>query len=134
MKFHLRAAIIGSSSLLPFLPVLAQPNAAVPAPPAPLLDDRIERPETALRVHTEIYALPYAAGRTIAALPGHRHPGHVYVYVLEGHVVSSLDGAPPTTYGPGQAWQERPGQLHRILNPDAGTVARILVTMVDPLS
>ena len=133
MKFGLRlaTAMISHCLLILALPVHAQ-LAPVPPRPAPLIDETIERPATAVRVHMEIYSLPYAPGRTFEALPGHRHPGHVYVYVLEGHVASSLDGAPPTTYGPGQTWQERPGQLHRILNPEAGTVARILVTMIDP--
>src|SRR4051812_30295876 len=135
MSFALRlATVMAGYFLLGFsLAADAQPSAVPPGPPR-LIDDTIERPAAALRVHMEIYALPYAPGRTIAALPGHRHPGHVYVYVLEGHVVSSLDGAPATTYGPGQTWQERPGQLHRILNPEAGSVARILVTMVDPVA
>lgn len=67
-------------------------------------------------------AIPEAAGRnvliaTVSYTPGqasdaHMHPGSIFAYVLEGHVVSQLEGSPAKTYGPGESWYEPPGAHH----------------------
>ena len=47
-----------------------------------------------------------------AAAPQHRHPAHTIVYVVSGHVESSVDDQDPIIYGPGDVWYESPMQLH----------------------
>jgi quercetin dioxygenase-like cupin family protein len=53
----------------------------------------------------------YALGQ--ASLP-HLHAGSVFAYVLEGEVVSQLEGQPPITYKAGQSWYEAPRVPHLV--------------------
>jgi quercetin dioxygenase-like cupin family protein len=60
--------------------------------------------------------------------PPHRHPGWQFIYVLEGKVVSQMEGEPAREYEPGQAWYEARDHLHQnIGNPSPDTWAKILV-------
>jgi len=57
----------------------------------------------------------------------HRHPGPVFVYVLEGDVEVEIEGAPPKVYHPGEIFSEVPRQLHlSTRNAGDGRPARIL--------
>jgi len=56
-----------------------------------------------------ILIVSYEPGQTSAP---HRHPGSVFAYVLEGSVVSQLEGAPAQTYTQGQSWYEPPRARH----------------------
>jgi quercetin dioxygenase-like cupin family protein len=49
-----------------------------------------------------------------AASPPHRHPGAIYAYVAEGEIECALDDGPVVRYAAGQAWMEKPGQVHRV--------------------
>ncbi|WP_244816230.1 cupin domain-containing protein [Caballeronia sp. Lep1P3] len=83
-------------------------------------------------------AVPEAAGKnvliaTVAYRPGqasepHRHPGSIFAYVLQGHVVSQLEGSAARTYGPGESWYEPPG-AHHIVSKNASSTepAKLLV-------
>lgn len=56
---------------------------------------------------------------TVSYLPGqasapHRHAGSVFAYVLEGAVVSQLEGEKPVTYKAGQSWYEPPHKPHLV--------------------
>lgn len=42
----------------------------------------------------------------------HRHPGHVFVYMLDGSMTSQVEGSEPKTYSAGQMFYEAPNQLH----------------------
>ena len=53
----------------------------------------------------------YAPGQASAP---HLHPGSVFAYVLEGEVVSQLEGQPAVTYGVGQSWYEPPRAAHLV--------------------
>ncbi|WP_321890306.1 cupin domain-containing protein [Paraburkholderia bannensis] len=86
-------------------------------------------------------AIPEAPGKlvlmaTVSYLPGqssapHMHPGSIFAYVLEGHVVSQLDGAPARTYGPGESWYEAPGAHHLVSrNASPTQPAKLLVFAV----
>lgn len=44
----------------------------------------------------------------------HFHPGSVFAYVLEGSVVSQLEGTEAKTYTQGQSWYEPPGAHHLV--------------------
>ncbi|MDN0073758.1 cupin domain-containing protein [Crenobacter sp. SG2303] len=69
-------------------------------------------------------ALPDAPGTQAQALrvdfaPGatskpHRHPGPVFVVVVDGEVESALDGGPVVHYKAGDTWYEAPGQVHSV--------------------
>lgn len=85
------------------------------------LDD-IEHREVRMEVVT------FAPG---AEAPQHRHPGHVFVYVLEGEIVSQLEDGPAETYKAGDSFYEPTNGLHAVTkNPSASETAKILVTMI----
>lgn len=85
------------------------------------LDD-IENREVRMEVVT------FAPG---AAAPQHRHPGHVFVYVLEGEIVSQLDDGPADTFKAGDSFYEPTNGLHAVTkNPSDTETAKILVTMI----
>jgi len=46
--------------------------------------------------------------------PSHRHDGAIYAYVAEGAVITALDDGGEQRFEAGQAWFERPGQVHRV--------------------
>src|SRR5690242_1498342 len=52
-----------------------------------------------------VLLVEYAAG---ASSKPHRHPGHVFAYVLDGAVISEVDPGQPIKYTKGQMWYEPP--------------------------
>ena len=87
------------------------------------------------------HALPEAPGKqatliTVSYAPGqasapHLHPGSVFAYVLEGSVVSQLDGEEAKTYTQGQSWYEAPGSRHLVSrNASDSAPAKIVVWLV----
>jgi quercetin dioxygenase-like cupin family protein len=76
-------------------------------------------------------ALPEAPGKhvamaTVMFAPGqssapHVHPGSLFAYVVQGSVVSQLEGEPAKTYTKGQGWYEPPG-VHHVLCRNASTM------------
>ncbi|WP_201314066.1 cupin domain-containing protein [Dyella sp. EPa41] len=70
---------------------------------------------------------------TVTLAPGqgaapHLHPGSIFAYVLEGSVVSQLEGEPPRTYRQGETWYEAP-RVHHLVTRNASTTqpARLIV-------
>ena len=55
--------------------------------------------------------LEYAPGGSSEA---HRHPGHTFVYVLEGALTAKIDDGPEKSYHPGQMFYEPPMHLHAV--------------------
>src|SRR2546422_5694004 len=49
-----------------------------------------------------------------AASDPHVHPGSVFAYVLEGTVVTQVEGEQPMTYAKGQNWYESPKKPHLV--------------------
>lgn len=85
--------------------------------------------------------LPDAAGKkglmiTVAYEPGqssgaHVHSGSVFAYVLEGAVISQLEGQKPVTYQAGQSWYEAPNTPHLVSrNASDKKPAKLLVWML----
>jgi quercetin dioxygenase-like cupin family protein len=70
----------------------------------------------------------YAPG---AVSEPHIHPGSVVAYVLEGAVVSQLEGGGPVTYTQGQSWYESPKTPH-VLSKNASRTesAKLLVFLL----
>ncbi|HEX8910982.1 MAG TPA: cupin domain-containing protein [Humisphaera sp.] len=85
------------------------------------LDDPVGR-------EARVVTIEYPPGGSTAP---HRHPGAILAYVLSGDVVVRLDGGEEVRYGPGQAWYERPGQLHAVSrNASATRPAELLVVVL----
>jgi quercetin dioxygenase-like cupin family protein len=66
-----------------------------------------------------------------AASDPHVHPGSVFAYVLEGSVVTQLDGEQPVTYTKGQTWYEPPKKPHLVSRNASHTEpAKLLVFLL----
>ena len=75
-----------------------------------------------------VLTVDYAPG---AASDPHVHPGSVFAYVLEGAVVSQLDGGEPITYTKGQSWYESPKKPHIVSkNASKTEPAKLLVLLL----
>lgn len=70
---------------------------------------------------------------TVTLAPGqsaapHLHPGSIFAYVLEGDVVSQLEGQEARTYAAGESWYEPPRTHHLVTrNPSTSKPAKLLV-------
>jgi quercetin dioxygenase-like cupin family protein len=63
--------------------------------------------------------------------PVHRHPGHAFVYVLEGSIVMQMKGDEPVTLRAGQVFYERPGHVHAVgRNASRTEPAKFLVVLI----
>jgi len=73
---------------------------------------------------------------TVAYAPGaasdpHVHPGSVFAYVLEGTVVTQLEGEQTVTYTKGQSWYESPKKPHMVSrNASVTESAKILMFLL----
>jgi quercetin dioxygenase-like cupin family protein len=73
---------------------------------------------------------------TVEYLPGgaslpHRHDANVFVYVLEGSIVTQVDGQDAKTLSAGQTFHESPGDIHRkSANASATQPAKFLAFIV----
>lgn len=75
-----------------------------------------------------VLTVEYAPG---AASDPHVHPGSVFAYVLEGAVVSQLEGGEPITYTRGQSWYESPKKPHVVSkNASKTEPAKLLVFLL----
>jgi quercetin dioxygenase-like cupin family protein len=75
-----------------------------------------------------VLTVDYAPG---AASSPHVHPGSVFAYVLEGTVVTQLEGEQPMTYTKGQSWYESPKKPHMVTkNASVTEPAQLLVVLL----
>ena len=75
-----------------------------------------------------VLTVDYAPG---AASDAHVHPGSVFVYVLEGSVVSQGEGEKSMTYTKGQSWYELPKKPHLVSkNASQTEPAKIIVFLL----
>lgn len=66
-----------------------------------------------------------------AGIGGHRHSGHMFVYVIEGEIVSQLEDGEKIAYKPGEFWYEHPLMLHAdFQNPSATVPAKAVIFSV----
>ena len=66
-----------------------------------------------------------------ASSPPHRHDAHVFLYVLEGAIVTQIAGQDAVTVHPGQTSYESPSDVHLVFaNTDDARPAKVLVVMV----
>jgi quercetin dioxygenase-like cupin family protein len=79
--------------------------------------------------HALFFTVEYAPGQE--SIP-HVHAGSVIAYVLEGAVVSKLDGENEVTYTVGQSWYETPRQNHLVSrNASKTRPAKLLVWILN---
>ena len=78
-----------------------------------------------------VLTVDYAPG---AVSDPHVHPGSVIAYVLEGAVISQLEGGLPARYAKGQGWYEPPKKPH-VVSKNASTTepARLLVFLLSQI-
>jgi quercetin dioxygenase-like cupin family protein len=75
-----------------------------------------------------VQTVDYAPGA--ASIP-HLHPGSAFVYVLEGSVVTQVEGDSPMTYTKGQSWYESPKKPHVVSkNASKTEPAKLLVLLL----
>jgi quercetin dioxygenase-like cupin family protein len=75
-----------------------------------------------------VLTVDYAPG---AASEPHIHPGSVFAYVLEGTVVTQVEGEQPMTYTKGQSWYELPKKPHMVSrNASVTEPAKLLVLLL----
>lgn len=110
---------------------------------APMKGDADEAKPGTLGVHREMLhqsALPnfpdqIVTAMTIEVAPSaivgpHRHGGFVYVYLLEGRLLSQMEGEEPVEYSAGQSWIELAGDLHKHTeNPSKTEPAKFLAVI-----
>lgn len=86
-------------------------------------------------------ALPDLAGKQVVmaivsyapgqASQAHVHSGSVFAYVLEGEVVSQLEGQAPVNYKAGQSWYETPRIGHLVSkNASSTQPAKLLAWLI----
>lgn len=65
-----------------------------------------------------------------AWLPPHRHGGATVIgMVLEGQMLSGMNGNPPKVYQPGETWMELPGCHHTVCDNNSAEVTSKMVAM-----
>ena len=113
------AALAGIMMLMSGIPASAADEGSIPMKQR--LADVIGKEVTVLTVDYE----PGAVSEP------HVHPGSVVTYVLEGAVVSQLEGGRPVTYTQGQSWYESPKTPH-VLSKNASRTepAKLLVFLL----
>ncbi len=70
-----------------------------------------------------------------AAPPGfvggkHFHPGHVFVYILEGSLIVEMEGDAPRKLGPGDVFQEPQGRTMLARNLSSTQGVKLLVFQI----
>jgi len=65
-----------------------------------------------------------------ASSPAHTHPGHLFVYIIEGEYELGINDDPPKLYKAGEVFYEPAGVVHRIgRNPSETERARLVSFM-----
>ena len=122
---HLIACLFAASALLA-IPSIQANDAANGKEAVILLQQRTLLDAPGKKVIVAI--VNYAPGQ---ASFGHAHPGSVVAYVLEGAVVSQVEGEQPVTYKTGDSWYESPRIPHVVSrNASKTESAKLLVWML----
>jgi quercetin dioxygenase-like cupin family protein len=109
----------------------AQPAAApIPKPASETLSPLVEM--TLPNVEGKTFTSAIVDFPPSARAAPHRHgAAFVYAYVLEGTVVSRLEGEPVRTYHRGENWVEQPGAHHLLTENTSRTrPAKLLVVFI----
>jgi quercetin dioxygenase-like cupin family protein len=90
-----------------------------------VLDQALQDPELkGYSLQTQLAELAPQATDTV----DHRHGAEVFGYVIDGAIVTQVNGGEKTTYSAGQMFYESRGALHgHFENPSADKPARVLI-------
>jgi len=128
-----RTTIIGSAFVFIAVAALWVARASAASSPASAGDIHIlSQQPLAGQTGTDVTILTvdYPPG---GSTPRHQHPGTTYAYVLQGAVVSQVNGGPAQTFTTGQMWTEQPHDHHMIAkNASSTEPAKLLVFMIAP--
>lgn len=69
----------------------------------------------------------YAPGASVGK---HHHPGHEFVYLLEGTTTLEVEGRPPVTVKAGDSYYQPPKQVHSFKNASATKPAKLITFFV----
>ena len=75
-----------------------------------------------------LVVVEYAPG---ASDQKHYHSGHLFTYVVEGSVVWEVEGEAPVTLNAGDAFYDRPKQVHNHRNASATAPAKFVAFFVE---
>ena len=75
-----------------------------------------------------LVAVEYAPG---ASDQKHYHPGQVFTYIVEGSVILEVEGEAPVTLNAGDAFYDRPKQVHNHRNASATAPAKFVAFFVE---
>jgi quercetin dioxygenase-like cupin family protein len=76
----------------------------------------------------QMYTVDFPPGHSI---PAHRHNAQVFLYVLEGSLVTQVKGGKEITLAPGQSYYENPDDIHTVTRNASNTKpAKFLVLMI----
>ena len=76
----------------------------------------------------QMYTVDFSPGHSI---PAHRHNAQVFLYVLEGSLVTQVKGGKEITLTPGQSYYEAPDDIHTVTrNASSTKPAKFLVFML----
>ena len=111
--------------------LVASAGAAQTAEPArpmrfqKVLDQALQDPELkGYTMQTQLAELAPLATDTV----DHRHGAEVFGYIIDGAIVTQVNGGARTTYSAGQMFYEPRGALHgHFENPSADKPARVLI-------
>jgi quercetin dioxygenase-like cupin family protein len=75
-----------------------------------------------------LVAVEYAPG---ASDQKHYHPGQVFTYIVEGSLILEVEGEAPVTLNAGDAFYDRPKQVHNHRNASATVPAKFVAFFVE---
>jgi quercetin dioxygenase-like cupin family protein len=128
MNIRLSAALLLASLIVAASPVLAHgPGARDGEEKIAMLQER-ELPDAPGK-KALAFIVEYAPGQK--SVP-HVHTGSAIAYVMEGSVISQLEGEPPVTYHVGQSWYETP-RINHLVSQNASSTrpAKLLVWILN---
>src|ERR1700754_958799 len=120
------SSVLALSSILPFRSVLgfSSANAQAGTPRTLMTKDLPDVPGKEGMIET----VDFAPGEVSQP---HRHNADLFVYVLEGSVVTQVEGEAPKTVNAGEIFYESPTDIHIVSrNASATQPARLLVFYV----
>ena len=104
-----RLSVVGVATLL-LLGIAGLPAAhAQPAPPPPLIENRLAAPVLDGPRDVVERVLDYPAR---IAIPAHTHPGPNFATLITGEVTLSIEGQPDQVFHAGDSWIEPPNTVH----------------------
>ena len=119
------ALLCGLTRVVGAQAVPAAPDTARPMRFVPVFTQALKDPDLAgYSLQTSVAELAPMATDTV----DHRHGAEVFGYILEGSIVTQVDGGPRTTYSAGQMFYEPRNSLHgHFENPSRTSRARVLI-------